>query len=157
LASAPIPGAHDVAVRQHDFHAAVRVEVVAHRRVAATAFQRVADQTSPTGIGRIDPQLQLLLLNVAIQIEVADAGLDQGVVVLLAHLDDAVHPLEIETTLPVTVRRRAAVAEILAGGDRPQRNPVLARDADDLLDLLDAIRRDGGGRDPLLGSFQNGE
>ena len=44
----------------------------------------------------IDPKLELALLDVAIQIEIAHAGLDERIGVALVDLEDAVHPLQIE-------------------------------------------------------------
>src|SRR4029453_8700483 len=100
--------------------------------------------------GRIDPELESLLVYVAIEIEVADARLDERVVVLLVHLEDPVHALEVEDDAAGDVWRRPAVSQVLAGGDRPQRNLVLARDSDDLLHLLDAIRCDRRRWNPLF-------
>src|SRR6185295_510519 len=90
--------AHDVAVREHHLHAAVRFEVVAilKARVARAAIERVAHDAAPAGIGHVRPQANLLLLQVPIQIEVADAGLYQAEGLLLVHLEHAVHALQIE-------------------------------------------------------------
>jgi hypothetical protein len=87
--------------------------VVAHRRAAAAALERVADGAAPAGIGGIDPNLEPALLDVAIQIEVADAGLDDGVVRLVVDLDDAVHALQVDDDAARVGGRRAAVAQVL--------------------------------------------
>jgi hypothetical protein len=53
------------------------------------------------------------------------------------------------------VRRcRTAVAEILAGGDRVERNPIAIRDPHDLLNLLGGGRRHGARGDTLFGLVQ---
>jgi hypothetical protein len=78
-------------------------------------IEGVADGASPPGIGTVDPYLQPALLDVAVQIEVGDAGLDDGEVTLVIHLDDPVHPLQVDDDAARQIRRRASVAEILAG------------------------------------------
>ena len=74
-------GAQQLAVREHDLHAAVRIEVIAvlRHRVAAAVIERVADHAAPAGIRAVDPDLELVLLDVAIEVEVAHAGLDERV------------------------------------------------------------------------------
>ena len=67
---------------KHDFHSADGGEMVVQRAAAAAAFERVTDRAAPSGIGRIDPHLEFVLLNVAVEIEVADARLDQREVIL---------------------------------------------------------------------------
>ena len=64
------------------------------------------------GSGTSTQTFRPLLLDVAIQIEVAHARLDQRVGVLLVHLEDAVHPLEVEHHAAGVGRRGAAVAQI---------------------------------------------
>ena len=144
-------GAHELAVRQHDLHAAVAAEVIAilAERVADAVIERVADDAAPTGVGRIDPELELALLNVAVEIEVDDAGLDDRAAAPFVDGDDAVHALQIDDDAARQDRRRAAVAQVLARRDRVQRQLVLVRDAHDLLHLLDVDRRDGGRREPF--------
>src|SRR6185295_16180120 len=68
-------GAHELAVRQHDFETAVRIEMIAELRprVPAAAIERVAKRAAPARIGHVDPHLELALLDVAIEVEVADA------------------------------------------------------------------------------------
>ena len=61
-------------------------EVITHRGTAAAAFAGIAKQATPARIRRIDPDLEVSFLNVAVEIEVADAGFDQRVVVLLINL-----------------------------------------------------------------------
>jgi hypothetical protein len=145
-------GAHHLAARQNHLHAAVRAEVVAIKahRVADAVIQRVADRAAPTRIRRVDPQLQAAVLNVAIQVDVRDAGLDEREVAPRVHLEHAIHSLEIHGNAAAHVRRRAAVREILARRDRVQRNLELVRSANDRLHLLGGIRSHGGRRDQLV-------
>ena len=95
------------------------------------------------------------LLDVLVQIEVADAGLDQRVAELLVHLEDAIHATEVEHDRAREHRRRAAVGEILAARDGPQRDAELIGDLDDLLHLLSGIRRNRGAR--LVAAFVVGD
>ncbi len=87
-------GAHQLAVGQHDLHAAVRFEVIAVRQGSATCavVERVPHQAPPARIGTVDPQLQLVLADMPVEVEIGDARLDQHARVLLADLQDAVHP-----------------------------------------------------------------
>src|SRR5262249_49980418 len=91
-------GAYDFPVGQHHLHAAVRAEVIAERRgrPAATTVERVADDAAPAWIGRIDPHIYIVLRDVIVQIEVADAGFDQGIGIALVHFEHAVHAFEVE-------------------------------------------------------------
>ncbi len=69
-------GAHHLAVGEHDLHAAVRAEVVAirQRRAPRAVVERVADHAAPARVRAVDPELQLALANVAVEIEVATPG-----------------------------------------------------------------------------------
>ena len=113
-------GAQQLAVRQHDLEAADRAPVVLHRRAAAAALERIAEWGAPAGIGRVDPDVELVLLDVAVEVEVADAGLDDGEVDLVVHLEHTVHALESTTTLPEYAGDDAAVAQV-AGRSRSSR------------------------------------
>ena len=145
-------GAHDLAVRQHDLHAGVRAEVVAvvAHRVADAVIHRVADEAAPARIRRVDPHVELVLLDVAIEIDVGDARLDEREVALVVADENAVHALQIDRDAAAHVRRRAAVGEVLARRDRVQRNLVFVRRPDDRLHLLRRIGADGRRRDQLV-------
>ena len=149
-------GAQQLAVRQHDLEAADRAPVVLHRRAAAAALERIAEWGAPAGIGRVDPDVELVLLDVTVEVEVADAGLDDGEVDLVVHLEHSVHALEIDDHAARVRGRRRAVAQVPAGRDRPERDLVLVRDPHDRLHLLDGRRRDRGRREPLLGLAPEG-
>ena len=125
---------HDLTVRHHHFQAAVGVKVIPIHavRVADTVVERVPDDASPSGIGSVDPHLQLPVLNVSIQIEVRDTRLDNGEVPLIIHFDDSVHPLQIDDDRPGDVAGRATVSEVLACRDGKQRDAIAVRDLDDL-------------------------
>jgi hypothetical protein len=129
----------------------VTAEVIAvlAEGVADAVIERVADDATPSGVRRIDPQLQIALLDVAVEIEVADARLHDGAAAPLVDGDDSVHALEIDHDATRQNRRRAAIAQVLAGRDRIERQLVLVGNAHDLLHLLDADRRHGGRREPL--------
>ncbi len=92
-----------------------------------------------------------MLANVAIEVEVAHAGLDERVCLVLAHLEDLVHALQVEHDAARVDRRRAAVGEIAPGRDRVERNRVAVRDLDDLLNLRHGLGRDSRGGDLLAG------
>ena len=76
------------------------VEMVAHRSAPAAAIEGIAHGAAPAGIGGIDPHFQLAILDVAIEIEIADARLDQRVGVLFVDFEDAVHALQVEDHVP---------------------------------------------------------
>ena len=102
------------------------------------------------GSGVSTHTLSLFCLDVAIEIDVGDAGLDEREVALVVADENAVHALQIDRDAAAHVRRRAAVGEVLARRDRVQRNLVLVRRADDRLHLLRRIGADGRRRDQLV-------
>ncbi len=133
-------GANHLPVGKHDFHAADVVAVVAE--AAEAALQRVADHAAPAVAGNAQLQRNPVLLHVVEQVEEADAGLDDAVAALRIDLDDAVQPAQVEHHRAGHARCRAAVAEILAARNRPQRDPELVGDLQHALDLLHVGRRD---------------
>ena len=146
-------GAHQLAVRQDHFHAAVRNEMVAigAPRIADAMIERVADHAAPARVRAVDEHLQVAVLDVAVQVEVGHARLDDGVVALVVDLDDAVHALEIEHDAAGEVGCGTAVAEVAAGRDRIDRDAIAVRRAHDRLDFIHVVRRDRGGDQDLLG------
>src|SRR5271170_4541488 len=127
----------------------MRVKVIAHRCATAAAIDGIADQAAPSGIGGINPYFQILVLNIFVQIEITDAGFNQRVVVLYVDLENSVHALQIEDHAASEQRRRSAISEILAGGNRPEGNFESVGDSYDLLHLLDGIWSNRGGRNRL--------
>jgi len=89
--------------------------------------------------------------DITVEIEVADAGLDQRVGVALVDLEYPIHPLQVEHHAAGKHGSRSAVAEIPARGDRIDRNPVAVSNPDDALHLLDAIWRDSRGSYDFVG------
>ncbi len=92
-------------------------EVVAvwQGRAARAPVQRIAHQAAPARIGAVDPELELVLTDIAIEVKVGDPGLYQGEGVLLADLEDAVHPAKLEDHTARQNRGGSAVCQILAG------------------------------------------
>ncbi len=127
----------------------MRAEVVAvrQRRASGAVVERVADHTAPARVGAVDPELQLAVANVAIQIEVADARLDECVCLVFVQIEHLVHALQIEHDAARVHGRGAAIGEVAAGGDRVQRHRVLVRGTHDLLYLLYRFRRYSRGSD----------
>src|SRR5581483_1033719 len=80
-----------------------------------------------------------------VQVEPADARLDDRGGELLVDLEHAVHPPEVDDDRAADARRGAAVAVVPAHAGHPQRQPALVGDADDRLDLLDRLRLDDRG------------
>ena len=119
--------------------------------IADTVVERVSDRTAPARVRTIDPELEPLALDIAVEVEVRDAGLDQRERPGLVHPQDPVHPFQIEHDAARQVRRRTAVAQILTGGNRIDGNAITVRGSHDLLDFLDAERRNGGRYRDLLG------
>ena len=76
----------------------MRVEMVAIRqgRAAGAAVDGVAHRTAPAWLGTVDPELQSLVTDVAVEVEVAHARLDQSESILFADLEDAVHAFQIK-------------------------------------------------------------
>jgi hypothetical protein len=145
-------GSYNVAVGEHDLHAAVGVEVVAieRHRVAAAVVERVADDAAPSRIGHVDPELVTPFLDVTAQVEIADARLDETRRISLADVQNPVHALEIEHDAAGIRGRRASVSQISAGRDRIDRDLELIRDFDDLLYLFYAVGRDRSRSHPLF-------
>jgi hypothetical protein len=69
--------------------------------------------------------LQPFFLGIPVQVEVAHAGLGEGVVVPVVHFQDAVHALQVEHYRARKPARGTAVRQVLAGRNRPQRNLYL--------------------------------
>ena len=112
-------------------------------RVAAAVIEGVADQAAPTGVRAVHPNLELVLLYVAVEVEVAHARLDERRSVALVDLEDPIHALQVEHDAAGEIRGRAAVAEILAGGNRVDRYSVRICSPDDRLHLFHGVRGDG--------------
>ena len=144
------PGAHDVAVGQHDLQAALDGEVVAVRRVPDAAFHRVADDAAPREVGHVEPELRVVLAQVPGQVEEADARLDQRVAEGLVDFEYPVHPAQVEHDGAGHARRGGAEAEILAARDRRERDAELGGGLDDVLDVLHRARQERGGRSEVL-------
>src|SRR6185503_4875374 len=71
--------AQQLAVRQHDLHAAVAAEMIAERaeRVADAVIECIADGAAPAGVGTIDPYLEPAFFDMPLKIEVRDARLHE--------------------------------------------------------------------------------
>ena len=136
------PGAHHLAVREHDLHAALRGHVLAGREVRGPVVERVADDAAPAEVGARDHQLVPAGLDRLVEVEPAHARLDDRVRELLVDLEHAVHPPQAEDDRAADARRRPAVAVVAAGRVRPERGLVQVGDAHDLLDLLDRLGHD---------------
>lgn len=63
-------------------------------------IQCVADRAAPARIRDIDPHFQPALLDELVEVEVRHAGFDERKIALVVDLQDAVHALEVHTTLP---------------------------------------------------------
>ena len=135
-------GAHHLSVGQHDLHPAVRVEVVAigQWRTAGAAVNGVADRTAPPWLGAVNPELQLFVTNIAVEVEVTHAGLYQSEGVFFADLENAVHAFEIKHNAAGKNGCRAAIREVASRRNGIERNGKLVRDADDPLNLLHRVR-----------------
>src|SRR5690606_20805175 len=108
------------------------------------------------GIRRIDPQVEPALLEVVVEIEVADARLDQRIGSALVDLDHAIHALQVQHDTAGVDGRRAAAGEVAPGRARIEREAPRVGGADDGLHLLDRGRRNRGGREALLGLAPEG-
>ena len=114
--------------------------MIAIRRVADAVLERVAEHAAPAGVGAVDPELVVLVLDEFVEIEIGDAGLDEGVSELRVDLD-AAHALEIEDDGGVEAGSSAAIGIVPPHGDSPKRNPAALGDAQNHLDLIDARRQ----------------
>jgi hypothetical protein len=86
-----------------------------------------------------------------VQIEVRDAWLDDGEMSLVIDFDNTVHSLEVDDDAAGQIRRRPAVAEVLACRDWKEWNLRAVRDLDNLGHLLSRVRRHGRGDESLVG------
>ena len=123
------------------------------RGPADAVVQRVADRTAPARIRAVDPDLEVAFLDVAVQIEIGNARLDQREMSFIVDRQHAIHALEIQHDAAAHDRGRAAVGQVAAGRYRIQRGLVLVRNVDDLLHFLDAGRRERRGRQVLIGGI----
>ena len=137
-------GAQQLAIGQHHFKSADVLAVVAAE--AEAAFQRVAHHAAPAIAGNAHFHRDLVAREVFVQLEEADSGFDDAVAELLVDFQDAVHPAQVQHHRARHARRGAAIAQVLAAGNRPQRQLVFIGHAQHGLKLLDAGRRDGGRR-----------
>jgi hypothetical protein len=126
--------------------------MVAERRGGPTRapVKRIADDAAPARIRRIDPDVEARLGDVVIEIEIADAGLDQRVGIALIHFEHPVQPFQVEYDAAGIHRSRTAIGEIAPGGDGIQRNTVLIGGAYDRLHLLERRGCHGSGGHALL-------
>src|SRR5438067_4741350 len=92
---------------------------------ANAMIQRVAHHAPPTRIGAVDPDFELVAANMAMQVEVGDAGFDNRKMTLIVDLDDLVHPLEVDYHAAGKIRCGPAVAQVLAGRNRVEGNAEL--------------------------------
>ena len=114
-------------------------------------IERVADHAAPSRVRAVDQDFQIAVLDVAVQVEVGHARLDDGEVSLVVDLDHAVHALEVQHDAAGEIRRGASVAEIAAGRNRIDRDAIAIGRAHGRLDLLHVVRRDRGGNQNFLG------
>src|SRR5690242_16913471 len=141
-------GAHYFTIGKNDFHSAVRAEMVAigQRCTAGAAIEGVAHWTAPPWLGAVNPELQLLFADMAVEVEVTHARLDQSEGVLFVHLEDAIHPFEIEDNAAGENGRRAAISEVASRRDGIERDGELIGDPNDLLNVLHRVRSHSCGR-----------
>jgi len=104
--------------------------------------ERVADHAAPAEVGNREPEPVAACLDRLVEVEPTDARLDDRIAELLVDLEHAVHPAEVDDDRPAHPGRRAPVAVVAPDARDPDRHPVLVRDPQDGLDLLDAVRLD---------------
>src|SRR5689334_1022338 len=93
---------------------------IASPSMTYTVIQRIPNHTAPTGIGAVDPYLQIALLDVGIEVEIGNARFDYCEMTPVIDLDHAVHALEVDDDAAGQVGSRAAITQILARRDRKQ-------------------------------------
>jgi hypothetical protein len=130
-------GAEQLAVCEHDLHAAVGGHVLRLGKVCGSVLEEVADHPAPAQVGDRDHQLVAAGLDRVVEVEPADAGLDDAVGELLVDLEHSVHVPERDDHRAFEARRGPAVAVVHPAAVRPERDPALVRDPDDRLHLLD--------------------
>ncbi len=108
------PGAYQVAVGQQHLQAADGGRVLAVRRLAEAALERVADDAAPSQTGCRHPQRVAALAQVRVEIEERHAGLQQRVAEVVVDLEDPVHPAELDDHGAAHAWRGAAVAQVAA-------------------------------------------
>src|ERR1700683_160063 len=104
--------------------------------ISDSVIQGISDRTAPSGVRAIDPDLQPAVLDVAVQIKVGDAGLNEGEISAFIDLENFVHALQIDDHTAAQFRRRSAIRKILAGGNWEQRYLVAIGCPDDGLYLF---------------------
>ncbi len=134
--------AEQLAARQHDLHPARGRHVGAGREVRRAVLEGVPDDAAPAEVRHRDHQARPGGPERLVEVEPADARLDDGVRAVLVDLEHAVHPPQAHEHGPVEARRRAAVAVVHPRRMRPERYRMLVRDPHDRLDLLDRLRHE---------------
>ncbi len=133
-------GTHQFAGGQHHFHAAELFGVLSVRGVAHAPIHGIAQHRAPAVAGHAGPVRQLVLLDVFVEIVEPDSGLHQRDAILCVELD-LLHARQVEHHRTLEQWRRAAIAEVLAAADGPQRHLVAVGHAQHFLHLCCGQRR----------------
>jgi hypothetical protein len=140
------PCPEQLSVREHDLHPAGGRHVGAGREVRRAVLEGVADDAAPAEVGDRDHQPVSARAQRVVEVEPADARLDDGVRAGFVDLEHTVQLAQAHDQRPSETWRGAAVAVVHPRRVRPERDPVLVRDPHDLLDLLDRLGHEHGGR-----------
>jgi len=138
-------GPEELSGRKDYLHAALRLGVLAVGSVAEATIEGVAEDGSPANGGNGGPEMEALALNLVIEIEEGNAGLDDGIAVFAIDLDDAIHAVQIQNHGSLDDGTGASISQIPAAGDGPQRNLVCVGEPDNFLDLFSGFGSDGAG------------
>ncbi len=125
--------------------------MIAVRGQPATTLERVADRPDQrAGSRKIQPQRDVSLLEIILELLVRHTRLDERRPQLRIHLEDAIHAPQIENHLSACRRCRGSIAKVAPGGDGPYGHLGPVADGQDPFDLLDRDRHDHSGGHVLL-------
>ena len=138
----PHAGPEHLSARQHDLHPARGRHVGAGREVRRAVLEGIAHDAAPAEVGDRHHQPVAARAERVVEVEPADARLDDGKRAVLVDLEHAVHLAKAHDHGSLQAGRRASVAVVHARRVCPERNLVLVRDPHDLLDLVDRLRHE---------------
>ena len=140
--------AQNLAVAEHDLHAAGEPEVIEIGRVARTLVEGIPDHPALRRAGgHVEHELVAATDQLVVHRLIADARLHDCEAEPLIDLKDAVHPVsEIDDDLARLRCRAAPEPDIVAGADRIERHGVLVRHPHDRLHVGGRGRIDHTGR-----------
>src|SRR6202012_2375208 len=120
--------------------------MVATRRRAEAALERVAHHATPARRGRIDPESGTLGFQRPIKVVIAHAGFYERIAQRFVDFEHAIHALQVEHDAALHARRRPSICVVASRRYAPHPHPKPVRHGEHRPDLRDARRHDDSRR-----------